>query len=268
MSLKSARSATAGHLPGNAGVEPRERQQASPSTATATASAATLPETSFSSRAPSPAAAKGTGMAGQGRVRQEEIPADLKRILRTSAPRVPEGGVGQVQDDARGRPLAGSPVARGKIRRMGVVWKKGQINTAYRRRFFVLDNGILRYYRDQKAFQGGTKWLGALSCENMQVEEDTGKSKEGRFQFRLTDTQGRVLECACERVAERQAWCGRVLCVMCVCDLVRVRASVCLAGCVRLSASLSVCLARSLALCLSRALSLCFHHLCGAPKFF
>ena len=121
--------------------------------------------------------------------------------------------MGQVQDDARGRPLAGSPVARGKIRRMGVVWKKGQINTAYRRRFFVLDNGILRYYRDQKAFQGGTKWLGALSCENMQVEEDTGKSKEGRFQFRLTDTQGRVLECACERVAERQAWCGRVECV-------------------------------------------------------
>jgi hypothetical protein len=30
------------------------------------------------------------------------------------------------------------------VRRMGVVWKRGQINTAFRRRFFVLSNGILR----------------------------------------------------------------------------------------------------------------------------
>ena len=94
----------------------------------------------------------------------------------------------------------------GNIRHMGIVWKRGQINTAFRRRYFVLDKGVLRYYRDQRSFSNNTKWLGGLSCENMTVDEDLGRFQD-RFLFTVTDGRGRKLHCACETLEQRQTWC-------------------------------------------------------------
>jgi len=76
---------------------------------------------------------------------------------------------------------------------MGTVWKRGQFNTAFRRRFLVLDNGILRYYRDQRSFISSKKWLGGLSCDQMTVEEDLGRHDD-RFLFTVTDARGRRLQ--------------------------------------------------------------------------
>ena len=65
--------------------------------------------------------------------------------------------------------------------------------------YFVLDEGILRYWRDQRSFIGNTKWLGGLSCERMTVEEDLG-----RFQDRLCVSRERVRVRVRVRVSERE----------------------------------------------------------------
>ena len=44
----------------------------------------------------------------------------------------------------------------------------------------MLHNGILKYFRDQKSFASNQKCLGYLSCEGMEVTQNTEQGKVER----------------------------------------------------------------------------------------
>ena len=54
---------------------------------------------------------------------------------------------------------------------MGLVRKRGRLNTAFAERFFVLSEGELKYYKTQDAFETRPfSVAGALDCRGMHVE--------------------------------------------------------------------------------------------------
>jgi hypothetical protein len=103
------------------------------------------------------------------------------------------------------------------------VKKRGQLNTAFKQRYFVLKDEMLKYYEDKKAYltnkRGGLK--GSTSTKNITVTPATPKglklSKDG-YHFTVTTgtmqaldqkklyKHGKVIECACESVVERDMW--------------------------------------------------------------
>ena len=103
--------------------------------------------------------------------------------------------------------------------------KRGQLNIAFKQRYFVLKDEMLEYYEDQKAYltnkRGGLK--GSTSTKNITVTPATPKglklSKDGYYvtTSRLPQAQckrlikrnyihGKVIQCACESVVERDMW--------------------------------------------------------------
>jgi len=105
----------------------------------------------------------------------------------------------------------------------GMMLKKGQINTALKRRFFRLRNGILYYYKDQKTGNAATAdicHIGSLECKEMKLETELAPLKykgETLFGFtvlaRSVDSKSakwRILECFCESEAERAKWMQRI----------------------------------------------------------
>ena len=101
--------------------------------------------------------------------------------------------------------------------------KRGQLNIAFKQRYFVLKDKMLEYYEDQKAYltnkRGGLK--GSTSTKNITVTPATPKglklSKDG-YHFTVTTgtmqaldqkklyIHGKVIQCACESVVERDMW--------------------------------------------------------------
>ena len=57
----------------------------------------------------------------------------------------------------------------------GPVRKRGQVNTAFKSRYFVLSEGLLRYYKTKHDYMAKRAEQGTLSCHNMQVEKLDGK---------------------------------------------------------------------------------------------
>ena len=101
--------------------------------------------------------------------------------------------------------------------------KRGQLNIAFKQRYFVLKDKMLEYYEDQKAYLtnkcGGLK--GSTSTKNITVTPVIPKglklSKDG-YHFTVTTgtmqaldqkklyIHGKVIQCACESVVERDMW--------------------------------------------------------------
>ena len=84
----------------------------------------------------------------------------------------------------------------------GYVKKRGQNNTAFKRRFFVLKDEWLRYYETQDAFESKQADKGQLSCVGMYTRKDKGMP----CHFDIIDNAGRVLQCQCDEPSERDAW--------------------------------------------------------------
>ena len=64
------------------------------------------------------------------------------------------------------KPKQGLPA----VTHRGFVRKRGQINTAFQNRYFVLCDGMIKYYKTWQDFQDGKKEQGALLCENLSVD--------------------------------------------------------------------------------------------------
>lgn len=56
----------------------------------------------------------------------------------------------------------------------GPVRKRGQLNTAFKSRYFVLSEGLLRYYKTKHDYMAKRAEQGTLSCHNMRVEKQDG----------------------------------------------------------------------------------------------
>jgi CRP-like cAMP-binding protein len=99
---------------------------------------------------------------------------------------------------------------------MGVVKKRGQINTAFKTRYFVLSDARLEYYEDEKTYlvaktsglKGGLK--GSVPTRNVKIMSGAGKTDEG-YHFTIEDTsRGILIECACEEFESRDAWVQKI----------------------------------------------------------
>ena len=95
----------------------------------------------------------------------------------------------------------------------GQVKKKGQVNSTFKNRFFVLsDNGILAYYASEADFTSQLKPKGEFSCRGLTLTEDAGHSKIGfLFTIFVADASStyrvdKSVECACQTDAQRRAW--------------------------------------------------------------
>jgi len=90
-------------------------------------------------------------------------------------------------------------------RHQGWVWKRGHLNTAYRKRWFVLADGVLSYYRDTEYYLSRRPPQGTLNCSGLAVES-LGTCEHG-FVFSLRDAEhGKDLICAVGSQHERSQW--------------------------------------------------------------
>jgi len=96
----------------------------------------------------------------------------------------------------------------------GVVSKRGQLNRRWVERYFVLlDDGIILYYRDREGREGGEDAYGWLSCQHLTVSvpsrsqlPSSSSMSQRRFEFVVTDAQGKRIECAVDGEAARDRW--------------------------------------------------------------
>jgi len=126
------------------------------------------------------------------------------------------------------------------ITHMGLVRKKGRLNTAFAERFFVLSEGELKYYKTQDAFETRPfSVAGAFDCRGMHVEicldpartmpegpsgtvenllhqrylarANTGKAPTEAPQYFFTfNVADREMVCSVGSAEERQAWVEKV----------------------------------------------------------
>ena len=92
----------------------------------------------------------------------------------------------------------------------GYVYKRGSVNSGYKKRWFSLHNGALKYFKESKdALRKEER--GHLSCDGMSVEtvqevEQGGEKVKLMYGFVVRDAHGRRLECACEEKKDRAEW--------------------------------------------------------------
>jgi hypothetical protein len=126
--------------------------------------------------------------------------------------------------ESPGKLQRGTSNLQDDIEKLGVqgwVWKRGGKNPAFKRRWFILKNNVLKYYkeppsRDSVGDAFGLEQVdakGSLECQGMQVEE-LGRDEEGRFMFSMMADRGttdRKIICACEDEFERDRWVAKLL---------------------------------------------------------
>ena len=94
----------------------------------------------------------------------------------------------------------------------GVVFKRGQLNRRWLKRYFVLnENGVVLYYKDKSAKEAGEIEQGWLSCQHLTVSVPQqlhfGASfLRRRLEFVVTDAQGKRVECYVDTEEERDRW--------------------------------------------------------------
>ena len=91
----------------------------------------------------------------------------------------------------------------------GYVYKRGRVNSGFRKRWFCLHNGVLKYFKESKDTLRKEE-RGHLSCDGMSVEtmpvEYGGDEMKMMYGFVVRDARGRRMECACEEEKHRAAW--------------------------------------------------------------
>ena len=88
----------------------------------------------------------------------------------------------------------------------GHLRKRGQINTVFKRRFFVLEHAFLKFYTNNPEGQDKAELKGQLACAGLTTHPDY----EWDCRFDIISKNGRVLQCESETPAEREAWMEHV----------------------------------------------------------
>jgi len=102
----------------------------------------------------------------------------------------------------------------------GVVYKRGHLHTKYRKRLFVLREGVVKYFRldDMTVVDGdycdqSSQARGTISCADLTVSTAEDKHDKRFFHFVVTESSGRKTYCKTETDAARTKW---------ICALTRV----------------------------------------------
>jgi hypothetical protein len=85
----------------------------------------------------------------------------------------------------------------------GVFYKRGHINMAFKKRFFVLHERTIFYFSSQEDYEKKRKPKGVVSCENAVCDEEEGRGNIGgrkAFYFKVTETTGKELKCMTDDV--------------------------------------------------------------------
>ena len=120
----------------------------------------------------------------------------------------------------------GPLVTKGRIQRCGLVKKRGQINTSYQERFFVLNHDVLEYYDDCSVYlqsqmervgsksKGSSKFKGTLSTRHLEVspgrQNGVNQSRDG-YHFTIENKfDAKIIECACSDKETRDKWVQKI----------------------------------------------------------
>ena len=161
----------------------------------------------------------GSGMRGsdpkdgkeamEGGEREREGEREASTANENSVAEVEGGGEG-------GRGMGPSSTVTIGVRYQGEVSKRGQLNPAFKRRYFVLPgDGTLKYYHSKKAWEENPlAYAGSIACKGLVCHEPRRSSmvlNSNNFPFTLTDAMGKQIECACDSLQERAAWRNAIL---------------------------------------------------------
>ncbi len=88
----------------------------------------------------------------------------------------------------------------------GYVKKRGRNNTALRRRYFVLNEEELRYFKAQADVDQGLEPLGRMSCLGMHASRD----RDDPRLFTVVDAEHRELDCESHDAEETKTWLEKI----------------------------------------------------------
>jgi hypothetical protein len=126
----------------------------------------------------------------------------LKSVIKTSSP--------QSHDKSRQSESSMQPdrhLQASSVGHEGVVHKRGQVNNAFQKRYFVLSAGVLRYYKSYEDYNTQAPEKGSLQCKGMSVYFDRHHTG---FEFILTDAGGKRVVCKVDTHGDREVWVDKL----------------------------------------------------------
>lgn len=93
-------------------------------------------------------------------------------------------------------------------RHEGFVLKRGHVHKAFQKRYFVLNEGTISYYRDKSYYCTSRPPQGSLPCQGISVLE-SGQHDHG-FEFTFFAADGKEIVCAVPTESERLDWIEKV----------------------------------------------------------
>eukprot|EP00051_Salpingoeca_urceolata_P001170 m.39063 g.39063 ORF g.39063 m.39063 type:complete len:1088 (-) comp11232_c1_seq1:340-3603(-) len=142
---------------------------------------------------------------------KEEKLRQQKERLRIEAEkknwRKPEFALNDFIKEATGKPLP-AEISVDKLCMKGYLEKRGQINTAYQKRYFVLDlkNKTLSYFKNQQAASASEKAKGSVPLDDILRVYAPPPEKSNKKSVFLVETPFRTYFCRTQGTAEMQAW--------------------------------------------------------------
>jgi hypothetical protein len=122
-------------------------------------------------------------------------------------------GSGDEFDEANMRVSADihtSAVESAHVKCQGGVRKRGQLNTAYKQRCFVLfTDCTLKYFKDEKTYEHKQPllWLREMPMHiSLRLEQSKENDTGTHLSFTLMDATRKQIECSCDSAQARDLW--------------------------------------------------------------
>ena len=94
----------------------------------------------------------------------------------------------------------------------GSLHKKGELNKAFKKRWFTLEDAVLAWHEDERGAAAGKPPKGSLDLthggggEYAKVEAEEGATAGGRWRFHVTPVGGATRSFEAASAAEREEW--------------------------------------------------------------
>ena len=93
----------------------------------------------------------------------------------------------------------------------GLLWKKGELNPAWKKRWFTLERSVLAWHDDERGAASGKPPKGSVDLSHegegyAKVEAEEGATPAGRFRFHLTPVGGGTRAFEAPSAEARDEW--------------------------------------------------------------
>lgn len=97
------------------------------------------------------------------------------------------------------------------VRMAGLLWKKGELNPAWKKRWFTLERSVLAWHDDERGAASGKPPKGSVDLSHegegyAKVEAEEGATPAGRFRFHLTPVGGGTRAFEAPSAEARDEW--------------------------------------------------------------